>query len=117
VPRFCPLGFPSGATARGESSPTRSSPAFASCPTMRARAQVALRVVDRSSPPNVLLIRERALAPTLAENLAAGGLWLGDREIALLNQESGSADMCPRHDAPQQEQSLHAKPIEPLNTN
>jgi aryl-alcohol dehydrogenase-like predicted oxidoreductase len=37
--------------------------------------------------PNVLLIAGTRTRAHLAENLAAGGLWLGDREIALLNEE------------------------------
>jgi aryl-alcohol dehydrogenase-like predicted oxidoreductase len=37
--------------------------------------------------PNVLLIPGTRTRAHLAENLAAGGLWLGDREIALLNRE------------------------------
>ena len=51
-------------------------------------AQVALAWL-LSLAPNVLLIPGTSSRGHLAENLAAGGLWLGDREIALLNQEFG----------------------------
>jgi aryl-alcohol dehydrogenase-like predicted oxidoreductase len=37
--------------------------------------------------PNVLLIPGTRNCVNLAENLAAGDFWLGDHEIAVLNEE------------------------------
>jgi pyridoxine 4-dehydrogenase len=80
---FCPLGYP-----RVQREAILSNPVVNSVAAARdARpAQVALAWL-LSVAPNVLLIPGTRTRAHLAENLAAGGLWLGDREIALLNQE------------------------------
>jgi aryl-alcohol dehydrogenase-like predicted oxidoreductase len=49
-------------------------------------AQVALAWL-LAIAPNVLLIAGTRTRAHLAENIAAGRLWLGDRDIALLNEE------------------------------
>ena len=55
------------------------------CPRCERRSgRPRLVAVHRA---NVLLIPGTRTRDHLTENLAAGGLWLHDREIALLNQE------------------------------
>jgi diketogulonate reductase-like aldo/keto reductase len=82
---FCPLGYP---PAQREAILTN--PVVAGVATRHdaSAAQVALAWL-LSLAPSVLLIPGTRSRGHLAENLAAGGLRLRDREIALLNQEFG----------------------------
>jgi pyridoxine 4-dehydrogenase len=80
---FCPLGHP---RAQREAILTNPVVADVAAAHDASAAQVALAWL-LAIAPNVLLIPGTGSRGHLAENLAAGGLWLGDREIALLNQE------------------------------
>jgi aryl-alcohol dehydrogenase-like predicted oxidoreductase len=80
---FCPLGDP---RAQHEAILTNSVVNSVAAAHDASDTQVALAWL-LAIAPNVLLIPGTRTRPHLAENLAAGGLWLGDREIALLNQE------------------------------
>jgi pyridoxine 4-dehydrogenase len=82
---FCPLGYPAA-----QRDTILTNPVVIGVATHHDAnaAQVALAWL-LSLAPNVLLIPGTSSRGHLAENLAAGGLWLGDREIALLNQEFG----------------------------
>ena len=80
---FCPLGVP---RAQREAILTNPVVTGVAAAHDASAAQVALAWLMVHAP-NVLLIPGTRTRAHLAENLAAGGLWLGDREIALLNQE------------------------------
>ena len=80
---FCPLGYPRAQREAILANPVVTSVAAAHD---ASAAQVALAWL-LSLAPNVLLIPGTRTRAHLAENLATGGLWLDDREIALLNQE------------------------------
>jgi pyridoxine 4-dehydrogenase len=80
---FCPLGYP---RAQREAILTNAVVNSVAAAHDASAAQVALAWL-LSLAPNVLLIPGTRTRAHLAENLAAGGLWLGDREIALLNHE------------------------------
>jgi aryl-alcohol dehydrogenase-like predicted oxidoreductase len=78
---FCPLGFP-----RAQRDAMLSDPVIVDVATRHgaSAAQVALAWL-LSLAPNVLLIPGTRTRAHLAENLAAGELWLSDHDIALLN--------------------------------
>jgi pyridoxine 4-dehydrogenase len=80
---FCPLGYP-----REQRDSILSNLYVNSVATAHdaSAAQVALAWL-LAIAPNVLLIAGTRTRAHLAENLAAGRLWLGDRDIALLNEE------------------------------
>jgi pyridoxine 4-dehydrogenase len=80
---FCPLGYP---RAQREAILTNAVVNSVAAAHDASAAQVALAWL-LSLAPNVLLIPGTRTRAQLAVNLAAGGLWLGDREIALLNKE------------------------------
>jgi pyridoxine 4-dehydrogenase len=80
---FCPLGYPKGQREEILTNPVVNSVATAHD---ASAAQVALAWL-LAIAPNVLLIAGTRTRAHLAENLAAGRLWLGDRDIALLNEE------------------------------
>ena len=80
---FCPLGYP---RAQREAILTNPVVTGVAAAHDASAAQVALAWL-LAIAPNVLLIPGTRTRAHLAENLAAGGLWLGDREIAVLNQE------------------------------
>ena len=80
---FCPLGYPKAQRDEILSNLFVNSVATAHD---ASAAQVALAWL-LAIAPNVLLIAGTRTRTHLAENLAAGRLWLGDRDIALLNQE------------------------------
>ncbi len=79
---FCPLGYP-----RTQREAIATNPAVNSVAAAHdtSAAQVALAWL-LALAPNVLLIPGTRTRAHLAENLAAGGSWLRDREIALLDQ-------------------------------
>ena len=106
---FCPLGY-----LRAQREAILTDPVVNSVAAAHdaSAAQVALAWL-LAIAPNVLLIPGTRSCGHLAENLAAGGLWLGDREIALLNKEFSCAVSSTRR-----AQSIaHAKPIEPQAIN
>jgi pyridoxine 4-dehydrogenase len=80
---FCPLGFP-----RAQREAILTNPVVNGVATDHgaSAAQVALAWL-LAKAPNVLLIPGTHTRVNLAENLAAGDLWLGDGEIAPLNEE------------------------------
>ena len=80
---FCPLGYPKAQRQEILTNPVVNSVAAAHD---ASASQVALAWL-LATAPNVLLIPGTRTRAHLAENLAAEGLWLGDRDIALLNQE------------------------------
>jgi pyridoxine 4-dehydrogenase len=80
---FCPLGYPKAQREEILTNPFVNSVAVAH---NASAAQVALAWL-LATAPNVLLIAGTRTGAHLAENLAAGRLWLGDRDIAQLNQE------------------------------
>jgi aryl-alcohol dehydrogenase-like predicted oxidoreductase len=80
---FCPLGYPQAQRASILSNLFVNSVAAAHD---ASAAQVALAWL-LAIAPNVLVIPGTRTRDHLAENLAAGGLWLADRDIALLNGE------------------------------
>jgi aryl-alcohol dehydrogenase-like predicted oxidoreductase len=80
---FCPLGYPKA--QRDEILTNTVVNSVAAAHDVSA-SQVALAWL-LATAPNVLLIAGTRTRPHLAENLAAGRLWLGDRDIALLNEE------------------------------
>jgi pyridoxine 4-dehydrogenase len=82
---FCPLGYP-----RAQRETILTNPVVNSVAARHGTSavQVALAWL-LSVAPNVLLIPGTRTRAHLAENLAAGDLWLTDPEIALLNQEFG----------------------------
>jgi aryl-alcohol dehydrogenase-like predicted oxidoreductase len=80
---FCPLGYPQTQRESILSNLFGNSVATAH---KASAAQVALAWL-LAIAPNVLLIPGTRTRAHLAENLAAGRLWLGDRDIALLNGE------------------------------
>jgi aryl-alcohol dehydrogenase-like predicted oxidoreductase len=80
---FCPLGYP---PAQRESIVTNLFVDSVAAAHNASAAQVALAWL-LAIAPNVLLIPGTRTRAHLAENIAAGGLWLRDREIALLNEE------------------------------
>ena len=80
---FCPLGYPRTQREEILTNPVVNS--IAAAHDVNA-AQVALAWL-LAIAPNVLLIPGTRTRDHLTENLAVGHLWLGDREIALLNQE------------------------------
>jgi aryl-alcohol dehydrogenase-like predicted oxidoreductase len=80
---FCPLGYPKAQREEILSNLFVNSVATAHD---ASAAQVALAWL-LAIAPNVLLIAGTRTRAHLAENLAAGRLWLGDRDIALLNDE------------------------------
>ena len=80
---FCPLGYPKAQRDEILSNLFVNSVATAHD---ASAAQVALAWL-LAIAPNVLLIAGTRTRTHLAENLAAGRLWLGDRDIALLNEE------------------------------
>jgi pyridoxine 4-dehydrogenase len=82
---FCPLGFP---RAQREAILTDRVVTAVAADHDATAAQVALAWL-LAIAPNVLLIPGTRTRGHLAENLAAGGLSLSDREISLLNQEFG----------------------------
>ena len=82
---FCPLGFP---RAQREAILTNPVVNGVAADHDASAAQVALAWL-LAIAPNVLLIPGTRTRVNLAENLAAGDLWLGDGEIALLNEEFG----------------------------
>ncbi len=80
---FCPLGYPKAQREEILSNLFVNSVAAAHD---ASAAQVALAWL-LAIAPNVLLIAGTRTRAHLAENLGAGRLWLGDRDIALLNEE------------------------------
>ena len=80
---FCPLGYP---RAQREEILTNSVVNSVAAAHHASATQVALAWL-LATAPNVLLIPGTRTRAHLAENLAAEGLWLGDRDIAQLNQE------------------------------
>jgi aryl-alcohol dehydrogenase-like predicted oxidoreductase len=80
---FCPLGYP-----RAQRETILTNPVVNGIAARHdaSAVQVALAWL-LSLAPNVLLIPGTRTRAHLAENLAAGGLWLGDPDISLLNQE------------------------------
>jgi aryl-alcohol dehydrogenase-like predicted oxidoreductase len=80
---FCPLGYPKAQREEILTNPVVNSVAAAHD---ASASQVALAWL-LATAPNVLLIPGTRTRAHLAENLAAGDLWLGDRDIALLNAE------------------------------
>ncbi|PXX03367.1 oxidoreductase [Mycolicibacterium moriokaense] len=79
---FCPLGYPKTQREEILTNPVVNSVAAAHAATA---TQVALAWL-LAIAPNVLLIPGTRTRAHLAENLAAEGLWLSDRDIALLNE-------------------------------
>jgi pyridoxine 4-dehydrogenase len=80
---FCPLGFP---RSQRDAILTNSVVTAVAADRDATAAQVALAWL-LAIAPNVLLIAGTRSRGHLAENIAAGGLSLSDREIALLKQE------------------------------
>jgi pyridoxine 4-dehydrogenase len=80
---FCPLGYPKAQREEILTNPVVNSVAAAH---EASATQVALAWL-LATAPNVLLIPGTRTRAHLAENLAVGDLWLGDRDIALLNEE------------------------------
>jgi aryl-alcohol dehydrogenase-like predicted oxidoreductase len=80
---FCPLGFP---RAQRDAILTNPVVTAVAADHDAGAAQVALAWL-LAIAPNVLLIPGTRSRVHVAENIAAGGLSLSDREIALLNQE------------------------------
>ncbi len=80
---FCPLGYP---RAQREEILTNSVVNSVAAAHHASATQVALAWL-LATAPNVLLIPGTRTRAHLAENLAAEGLWLGDRDIAQLTQE------------------------------
>jgi aryl-alcohol dehydrogenase-like predicted oxidoreductase len=80
---FCPLGYPQ---AQRESILSNLFVNSVATAHNASAAQVALAWL-LAIAPNTLLIPGTRTRAHLAENLAAGRLWLGDRDIALLNGE------------------------------
>ncbi|MGA7466423.1 MAG: oxidoreductase [Mycobacterium sp.] len=80
---FCPLGHPQ---AQRDAILTNPGVTDVAAAHDASAAQVALAWL-LAIAPNVLLIPGTRTRVHLAENLAAGGLWLGDLEIDLLNRE------------------------------
>jgi pyridoxine 4-dehydrogenase len=80
---FCPLGYPGTQRDAILTNPVVNS--IAAAHNANA-AQVALAWL-LAIAPNVLLIPGTRTRAHLTENLAVGNIWLGDREIALLNEE------------------------------
>jgi len=80
---FCPLGYPEAQREEILTNPVVNSVAAAHD---ASASQVALAWL-LATAPNVLLIPGTRTRAHLAENLAAEGLWLGDRDIAMLNEE------------------------------
>jgi aryl-alcohol dehydrogenase-like predicted oxidoreductase len=78
---FCPLGYPKAQREEILTNPAVNSVADAHD---ASATQVALAWL-LATAPNVLLIPGTRTRAHLAENLAAEGLWLGDRDLALLN--------------------------------
>ena len=85
---FCPLGYPPAQRDTILTNPVVTGVAAAHD---ASAAQVALAWL-LAIAPNVLLIPGTRTRGHLAENLAAGSLWLGDREMALLNEEFKSIE-------------------------
>jgi aryl-alcohol dehydrogenase-like predicted oxidoreductase len=85
---FCPLGFPGTQRKAILANPVVTGVAAAHD---ASAAQVALAWL-LAIAPNVLLIPGTRTRGHLAENLAAGSLWLRDREMALLNEEFKSIE-------------------------
>jgi pyridoxine 4-dehydrogenase len=85
---FCPLGYP-----RTQREEILTSPAVNRVAELHdaTAAQVALAWL-LAIAPNVLLIPGTRTRGHLAENLAAGDLWLGDHEMALLDQDFKSLE-------------------------
>jgi pyridoxine 4-dehydrogenase len=81
---FCPLGFP---RAQRDAILTNPIVTAVAADHDATAAQVALAWL-LAIAPNVLLIPGTRTRDHLAENLAAGGLSLSDREIALLDKEN-----------------------------
>ena len=79
---FCPLGYPTTQREEILTNPVVNSVAAAHAATA---TQVALAWL-LAIAPNVLLIPGTRTRAHLAENLAAEGLWLSDRDIAQLNE-------------------------------
>ena len=85
---FCPLGYP-----RTQHEAIATNPAVNSVAAAHDTSATLVAVAWLLAlAPNVLLIPGTRTRTHLAENLAAGGLWLGDREIALLDQEFKSIE-------------------------
>ena len=80
---FCPLGYPRAQREAILTNPVVDRVAAAHDASASQAALAWLLAVA----PNVLLIPGTRTRAHLTENLAVGGLRLGDREIALLNQE------------------------------
>jgi pyridoxine 4-dehydrogenase len=80
---FCPLGYPKAQREEILINPVVNSVAAGH---EASASQVALAWL-LATAPNVLLIPGTLTRTHLAENLAAEGFWLGDRDIALLNEE------------------------------
>lgn len=80
---FCPLGYP---LAQREAILTNPVVTSIAAKHGASAVQVALAWL-LSLAPNILLIPGTRTRTHLAENLAAGDLWLADPEIALLNRE------------------------------
>ena len=80
---FCHLGFPGTQRKAILANPVVNRVA---ADHDASAAQVALAWL-LAIAPNVLLIPGTRIRAHRAENIAAGGVWLADREIALLNQE------------------------------
>src|SRR6202008_1289194 len=80
---FCPLGFPQ---AQRDAILTNPVVAAVAAGHDASTPQVALAWL-LAIAPNVLLIPGTRTRGHLAENIAAGELWLSDREVALLNEE------------------------------
>jgi aryl-alcohol dehydrogenase-like predicted oxidoreductase len=78
---FCPLGYPKAQREEILTNPAVNSVADAHD---ASATQVALAWL-LATAPNVLLIPGTRTRAHLAENLAAECLWLGDRDLALLN--------------------------------
>jgi diketogulonate reductase-like aldo/keto reductase len=80
---FCPLGYPKAQREEILINPVVNSVAAGH---EASASQVALAWL-LATAPNVLLIPGTRTRTHLGENLAAEGFWLGDRDIALLNEE------------------------------
>jgi aryl-alcohol dehydrogenase-like predicted oxidoreductase len=80
---FCPLGYPKAQREEILINPVVNSVA---ADHEASASQVALAWL-LATAPNVLLIPGTRTRTHLGENLAAEGFWLGDRDIALLNEE------------------------------
>lgn len=91
---FCPLGFPRAQREAILTNPVVNSVAAAHD---ASATQVALAWL-LAIAPNVLLIPGTRTRTHLVENLAAGGLWLGGREIALLNKVTSTGPLMISHD-------------------